>query len=147
MLLRFLQAQWNLLSLSMARLYRGLLFHLPGDSLPWTPEDDDAANSHVSGAEMQRDSIFFPPTERQIEDATREFVDSIDKAAVCNVASKHLDGGGRACHVVDEKRGGFNACFFIRFESDEQMWVFRIPLAPLVRDAWRKLQSEVTTMR
>ncbi|KJZ68785.1 hypothetical protein HIM_11829 [Hirsutella minnesotensis 3608] len=109
-------------------------------------EDDPAAtDGQVSSAQIEQEaSIFFPLTEEQVEAKNSTFIDSIDKDAVCHVASKHCGGG--ACSIIDENQGSFNICFFVRFESNEKTWVLRIPIVPMVRDAWGKLLSEVTTM-
>lgn len=129
MLLSVLHAQYTLLFTSIEGLYRGILardpagLHPQNNSLPATEiEDDDAAtvNSHVLGAKVEgQDSIPFPPTERQIDNATHEFVNSINKAVVCDLASRHLNARARACYIVNKKRGGFNICFFLYFKSNK----------------------------
>lgn len=107
---------------------------------------DPAATGQVSSTQMDGQSpVFFPLTEQQIKDQIHAFIDSIDKAAVCDLASTHAEG--RACSVIDQKKGSFNVCFFVRFDSNDETLVLRIPIVPMVRDAWGKLLSEVTTMR
>ncbi|QPH03922.1 hypothetical protein C2857_000370, partial [Epichloe festucae Fl1] len=93
----------------------------------------------------QRAPHLYPLTAHQVEDTIRQFIESIDKAAACDLASRFNDG--RPCKVVDQKNGSFNICFFILFDAENVTWVLRIPIAPVVIDAWTKVVSEVTTIR
>ncbi|KJZ68717.1 hypothetical protein HIM_11895 [Hirsutella minnesotensis 3608] len=122
-------------------------------TLPSTPAGQGkgdglaATDGPASCAQIEQEaSVFFPLTEEQIKAKKSTFIDSIDQDAVCLVASKFCGGG--TCSIIDEKKGSFNICFFVRFESNNKTWVLRIPIVPVVPCcAWDKLLSEVTTMR
>jgi hypothetical protein len=87
----------------------------------------------------------FPLTYEQLSARKQEFLDSLDKAAICTLASRHNQH--KPCRIFHTSNGSFNACFFVEFPEDGTRWVVRIPIKPAVDDAWAKLQSEVTTMR
>lgn len=100
----------------------------------------------VGGGQLdQRPPHLYPLTAHQVEDTIRQFIDSINKATVCESASRFNDG--RTCKVVDQQNGSFNICFFILFDAENVTWVLRIPIAPVVNNAWSKVVSEVTTIR
>lgn len=86
----------------------------------------------------------FPLTCEQIDDKVHNFITSISEDAICRLASRH--NGGQPCRVVGRDKGSFNICFFIRFENGIK-WTIRVPIEPVVEDAWNKVQSEVATMR
>ncbi|KAH7175951.1 phosphotransferase enzyme family protein [Dactylonectria macrodidyma] len=87
----------------------------------------------------------FPLTGEQLEERIEEFINSISEDTVCRSASRHY--GQTPCRVVRRDRGSFNICFFVLFDVDNITWVMRIPLEPLIPDAWNKVQSEVATTR
>ena len=87
----------------------------------------------------------YPLTAQQVEDTIQTFINSIDKTAVCDLASKH--NGGRPCRVIDQRNGSFNICFFVLFEDKNVTWVLRIPIGPVTTNAWAKIASEVATTR
>lgn len=90
-------------------------------------------------------SHLTPLTPEQRDDEEESFIASIDRSAVCALASSHNDE--KPCRIVNSVRGGFNVCFFIEFRNCITTWVVRIPIEPAVHGVWDKLQSEVATMR
>jgi hypothetical protein len=82
----------------------------------------------------------YPLTYEQLGARKKEFVDSISRDAVCDLASR--DRGGRSCRIFGEANGSFNACFFVEFPDDDTRRVVRVAI-----DAWAKVQGEVATMR
>jgi hypothetical protein len=72
----------------------------------------------------------FPPTENQIKNSIEKFINNIDKAAVCDLASRY--NGGKTCRLTKQQHGGFNVCFLVQFEEESAIWVWRIPIAPVV---------------
>ncbi|KAK0613147.1 kinase-like domain-containing protein [Bombardia bombarda] len=72
------------------------------------------------------------------------FIDSIDKDAICALASKH--NGGLSCNIRCQSNGSFNVCFVVDF-SDGTTRLVRLPLEPAVHDVWDKVCSEVYTMQ
>ncbi|RSL84026.1 hypothetical protein CEP52_016548, partial [Fusarium oligoseptatum] len=94
-------------------------------SLPTTrPLHKDTANAQAD----HNTTNNFQPTEYQLEERIKKFIDSLDEDAICRLASQH--NGQKPCRVVGRDRGSFNVCFFIHFDQDGMRWV-----------------SEVTTMR
>lgn len=86
-----------------------------------------------------------PLTPEQRDDKEESFIASIDRSAVCALASSYNDE--KPCRIMNSVQGGFNMCFFIKFRNGITTWVVRIPIEPAVRSVWDKLQSEVATMR
>lgn len=90
-------------------------------------------------------SDIIPLTPEQLDSQTDEFVKAIDLEAIRALASSYNNGS--PCHVDETAtaRGSYNVCFFVKF--DNQTWLVRVPIEPVVHDPWGKLQSEVCTMR
>ncbi|KAF5668735.1 phosphotransferase enzyme family [Fusarium circinatum] len=125
-----------------------------GINSPSPIQDQHDKNAVKSNDDRQRAASFrvddnttrgFPPTEEQLEARIKEFIDSIDEDAVSRLASSH--NSHKSCRVIGRDRGSFNVCFFVLFDTENVMWVVRIPLEPVVCDVWDKVQSEVATMR
>ncbi|EFX02076.1 hypothetical protein CMQ_2125 [Grosmannia clavigera kw1407] len=100
--------------------------------------------------QMTEQEVSWPPTNEQDAEAKQAFVDAIDPAAVCGLASRL--GGGRACRTFQEPaRGSFNVCFFVELAATdgaaETRWVVRVPIGPALHDVRAKVESEVATMR
>lgn len=89
----------------------------------------------------------FPPTKEQVDDSINQFLNKVDRKAICNLVSMHT--AGQPCSIIDDKTsyGSFNACFFVRLDNDRSERIVRIPIAPVTISAWAKLQGEVATMR
>ncbi|KJZ75585.1 hypothetical protein HIM_05048 [Hirsutella minnesotensis 3608] len=88
--------------------------------------------------------VLNPLTAEQLDSRADEFVKSIDVEAVRDLASSYNDGAPCRIDVTETARGSFNVCFFARFAH--QVLVVRVPIQPVVHDAWGKLRSEVCTM-
>jgi hypothetical protein len=91
-----------------------------------------------------------PLTEEQRLARKTEFIQSINKEAVCALASCH--NNGLPCRLDESTpvaNGRFNVCFFVEFHTtaERTQWVVRVPIEPLVHRTWEKVQSEVCTMR
>ncbi|KAG5802077.1 hypothetical protein H9Q74_014406 [Fusarium xylarioides] len=84
-----------------------------------------------------------PSSDKQHKQQKDDFIESIDKEAICRLASKQK--GGLPCHVQSWSNGSFNVCFVVAF-SDGCTRVVRVPLEPVVYDVWDKVCSEVSTM-
>lgn len=109
-------------------------------------EEDGSTRENTQDSRIKQDALHsYPLTKEQIEHSIQEFIDSIDKEAVCALASKH--NGGKPCRITDQQHGSFNICFFILFPDENVSWVLRIPLEPVVCNPWIKVVSEVTTTR
>lgn len=79
----------------------------------------------------------FPPTDAQIEQDLRAFIDAIDPSAVCRLASQH--NSSKTCRIFrDTANGSYNLCYFVEFE-DAAQWVVRIPLEPAISNVWDKV--------
>lgn len=103
---------------------------------------------HIRGTRVdQREDgpCIYPLTAQQVEDSIQEFIASINNAAVCDLASRY--NGGKRCRVIDQRNGSFNVCFFVFFDIESVTWVLRIPVEPVVSNAWAKVVSEVATIR
>ncbi|KAG5752056.1 hypothetical protein H9Q72_006778 [Fusarium xylarioides] len=154
---RFILAQFASLISPIFALYRLLLLPTQveyGINSPSPTQDQHDKNANKSNDDRQQAASLrvddnamrgFPPTEEQLEARIEEFIDSIDKDAVCRLASRH--NSHRSCRVIGHDRGSFNVCFFVLFDTQNVTWVVRIPLEPVVCDVWAKVQSEVATMR
>ncbi|OAA66650.1 Aminoglycoside phosphotransferase [Niveomyces insectorum RCEF 264] len=96
---------------------------------------------------MAGPTLAWPPTLEQMEARKKAFVDDIDPAAVCRLASRH--NAGRPCRLFQDMNSGcFNACFFVEFSGDNnRRWNVRVAIGPTLHDAWTKVQSEVATMQ
>ncbi|KAG8415633.1 hypothetical protein J3458_009462 [Metarhizium acridum] len=111
-------------------------------------KDGHATLADVHALNGEADQVpleYCPPTEQQIEGAIQQFIDSVNKDAVCDLASRH--NGGKACKIIKKGNGSFNVCFFVRFDAEGKTQVIRIPIEPVVRHAWQKVLSEVATLR
>lgn len=75
-----------------------------------------------------------PPSDKQIKRQTNVFIESIDKDAICALASKH--NGGLPCDIRSQSNGSFNVCFIVDF-SDGTTRLLRLPLEPAVRIKFR----------
>ncbi|RSL66087.1 hypothetical protein CEP54_003915 [Fusarium duplospermum] len=131
---RFILARWTSFLFHVSTLWGFLLFQ------------QEPVNNNTIDVQTGHDTPdHFPLTEEQLEEKIDKFVDCLDEDAICRLASQH--NGQKPCRVVGRDRGSFNVCFFIHFDEDGMRWVVRIPLEPVVQNAWDKVQSEVTTMR
>jgi hypothetical protein len=151
---RFFLAQFASLTSPIFALYRLLIPNRVkhGISPPSPTRDQHDKNANESTHHRQEaDSLRvdhktgFPPTEEQLEARIKGFIDSIDKDAVCRLASRH--NSHKSCRVTGHNHGSFNVCFFVLFDTENVTWVVRIPLEPVICDVWGKVQSEVATMR
>ncbi|RDL30802.1 uncharacterized protein BP5553_10147 [Venustampulla echinocandica] len=85
--------------------------------------------------------------EKSIDEQTELFINSIDPATVCSIASSHNNGA--SCTLISNPlRGSFNICYPVIFGPDGngQKWIVRIPLVPRVALVDEKLESEVAVM-
>jgi hypothetical protein len=68
---------------------------------------------------------------------------------ICRLASSFHDGDG--CSILQpRRRGSFNLCFCVEFQSPSEQWVVRIPIpATLPNKAMmdEKTEIELATMR
>jgi hypothetical protein len=87
----------------------------------------------------------YPITYEQQDAKNKEFVESISKDAVCDLASRRRHG--KPCRISDVANGSFNACFFVEFPDDGIRWIVRISVDCAIHNAWAKLQSEVASLR
>lgn len=91
-----------------------------------------------------------PLTDGQRRRRKTDFIESIDREAVCALASR-LNGDlpCRFDEATPVANGSFNACFFVEFytTAERTQWVVRIPIGSIVSQAWEKVQSEVCTLR
>lgn len=90
-------------------------------------------------------SALNPLTAEQLDSRADEFVRAIDLEAVRALASSYNHGSPCRIDEAETARGSYNVCFFAKF--DDRTWVVRVPIEPVIHDAWGKLQSEVCTMR
>ena len=93
----------------------------------------------------------------QILAAVDAFEKSINKEAVCAVASSFHGGDG--CKIFEQKNGSFNLCYFVEFDAPNQVedpnsssekrdrWVVRIPKVPRLGCPDEKHRSEIATMK
>lgn len=89
-------------------------------------------------------SGLIPWTPEQRARAEEDFISAIDEDAVRALASEHR---GLPCRILGTKRGSFNICYFISFDTNHPTWVVRVPIQPAINRPWEKLQSEVYTMQ
>ncbi|KAG6041284.1 hypothetical protein E4U41_005112 [Claviceps citrina] len=122
----------------LSRLWRGsltLIYDTPGtDQGPVETTADDATPI---------DEEFLAPTYDEITQAGNKFVESLLESKIEALASRY--NGGRSCRVTGQKRGSYNACFFVKFDNNQE-WVVRIPIEPAVFSPWETLLSEVATI-
>lgn len=85
-----------------------------------------------------------PPSKKQIKRSIDDFIESLDREAICALASRQY--GGLQCSIRRQSMGSFNICFIIDF-IDGTTRLVRLPLEPAVRDVWNKVRSEVYTMQ
>lgn len=84
----------------------------------------------------------------KLDEERDRWVDSLDDGEICRLASSFHHGD--PCTIFrPRKRGGFNVCFFIEFESTSKRWVVRIPIPVMVPKAVldEKTEIELATMR
>ncbi|KAK3300354.1 uncharacterized protein B0H64DRAFT_437520 [Chaetomium fimeti] len=85
----------------------------------------------------------------ELDEERDRWVDSLDDAEICRLASSFHHGD--PCTIFrPRKRGGFNICFFVQFESPQlERWVVRIPIPAMVTKAVldEKTEIELATMR
>lgn len=107
-------------------------------------EPDETRNCASTSPPDGDTSQLFPPTEERVQSSIQDFIDSINRAAICELVSSH-DNGKRG-RVINQQNGSFNVCFFVQFSSEDTTWVLRVPVIPAVVNACNKLVSEVTIM-
>lgn len=84
----------------------------------------------------------------QLDEERDRWVNSLDEGEICRLASSFHNGD--PCTIFrPRKRGGFNICFFIEFESPLERWAARIPIPVMVPKAVldEKTEIELATMR
>ncbi|KAI9824467.1 MAG: hypothetical protein M1832_002002 [Thelocarpon impressellum] len=103
-------------------------------------------------------------TQRLVENACIRFIMSIDRDAVCRLASSF--NHGKPCRLVGKhKKGSFNVCFPVTFEpargrqevedvemqeeqqNDSPQWMVRFPILPRLAFPEEKLRGEIATMK
>lgn len=99
------------------------------------------AVSHISGASAQSGTTWDIWCEQQKE----EYVRSIRPEDVCALASYHRNGDS-CVQFQEPERDTYNVYYFVEFPRDGSRWVVRFPLAPVLYDLGRKMQSEISTM-
>jgi hypothetical protein len=88
---------------------------------------------------------------RDVENACNDFIASIDRAAVCDLASSFHDK--KPCRMFKEpQRGSYNVCFPVIFASNQESnegekWMVRFPLLPRLPFWEEKLRGEIATMK
>ncbi|KAM5457298.1 hypothetical protein MaudCBS49596_000493 [Microsporum audouinii] len=91
-------------------------------------------------------------TRHKVSKETERFIESIDPAAVCDLASSYHPDKQR-CWIFDEKKkGGFNVCFPVEFAGGQdgtagERWMVRVPLLPRLAFPEEKFRSEIATMK
>ncbi|WEW60049.1 hypothetical protein PRK78_005533 [Emydomyces testavorans] len=93
-------------------------------------------------------------TRHRIEKEIEQFIASIDRSAVCELASAYHPKK-QPCRIFDvEKKGAFNICFPVEFLEDAtgaratgERWMVRIPLLPRLAFPEEKLRGEIATMK
>ena len=135
-LLHFLSAPWRWIS-TRTRLWANALAFLSTRCLPATTLAASLADA-------------TPLTEEQRANRKAEFIQSIDREAICALASRH--NHGLPCRLDASEptaNGSFNVCFFVEFHTtaERTQWVVRVPIEPVISRTWEKVQSEVCTIR
>lgn len=130
----FLFAPWRWVATRALSLWRTLPALLPHRRGPPTMTPADAT----------------PLTDQQRLDRKAKYIQSIDREAICALASRH--NNNLPCRLDKSspmENGSFNVCFFVEFYTTPEriQWVVRVPIEPVVHRAWDKLQSEVCTIR
>lgn len=108
-----------------------------GDISPAGQENVATVTRDTSHAE------YLTLTDDEVARASNQFVESLVPEKIEALASRYH--GGRKCRIVDQARGSYNACFFVKFD-DEEIRVVRIPIAPALYKPWQALLSEVATL-
>lgn len=98
----------------------------------------------IPGGQLHK-STPYPLTPQQVENSIEAFIASINKSAICALASRH--NGGKSCRIIDQRNGSFNICFFVLFDAEDVKWVVRIPIEPVISNTWAKVVSEITTIK
>ncbi|KPM42272.1 hypothetical protein AK830_g4260 [Neonectria ditissima] len=106
---------------------------------PFTSIDEDGHRGQDDG-----DYPPFPLATEEVDERVQEFLASIDKGAVCRLASQHSNH--KPYSITSQAYGSFNIGFFTYF-FDSTPWVIRIPLESVIEDYWTKVQGEVATLR
>ena len=134
----------------LPRLWRRLLPLIDDvpvfDDAPDAVADQEPVNARTRAhdATPHDDDEFMALTDDEIVRAGDVFVESLLSSQIEALASRH--NSGRSCRVVGRDRGSYNACFFVKFDSEEE-WVVRIPIEPAVHRPWEALLSEVATIK
>jgi hypothetical protein len=84
----------------------------------------------------------------QLDEERDRWVNSLDEGEICRLASSFHNGD--PCTIFrPRKRGGFNICFFVEFESPLERWAVRIPIPVMVPKTVldEKTEIELATMR
>ncbi|GAB0138156.1 hypothetical protein EsDP_00006400, partial [Epichloe bromicola] len=120
----------------LSRLWRRLL--------PLTDAPDTAQEPVTSIAgDATPNGEYLALTDDEVAKASDDFVKSLLPRKIEALASRH--NGERSCRVTGQARGSYNACFFVKFDNDEE-WVVRIPIEPALYNPWQTLLSEVATI-
>ncbi|KAI1992052.1 hypothetical protein LOZ51_003675 [Ophidiomyces ophidiicola] len=119
-------------------------------------------NTRVIVAVCQHKKKSYKDLKTKMDDITRHYIDkkveqfiaSIDRDAVCELASSHHPSK-KPCRIFDaEKKGAFNICFPVEFLEDSlgvhttgERWMVRIPVLPRLAFPEEKLRGEIATMK
>ncbi|KAK5988029.1 hypothetical protein PT974_12165 [Cladobotryum mycophilum] len=139
-LYRFVQTRWTSSVNRISTAWR-IITRARHDKVPAQQDRGERGRESIDSIE----DVTWPFTDEQREVMVQKFFDSIDQDAVCALASRH--NGHKSCQIDVWDKGSFNICFIVKFNTDNTKWVVRIPIGPVVHNAWDKLESEVITMR
>lgn len=84
----------------------------------------------------------------RIEEERDRRAESLEDNEICRLASSFHRGEPRTV-FQPRKRGSFDICFFVEFESPPERWVVRIPIPATLPKAMldEKTEIELATMR
>jgi hypothetical protein len=87
-------------------------------------------------------------TEDRISEERDRWVDALDEAEICRLASS-FHNGDPCTAFKPRQRGAYNVCFFVQFESTGERWVVRTPIPSMLPKAAldEKTEIELATMR
>ncbi|KAK4237601.1 hypothetical protein C8A03DRAFT_44572 [Achaetomium macrosporum] len=87
-------------------------------------------------------------TTDRIEEERGRWVDTLDEVEICRLAS-FFHNGDQCTVFQPRRRGAFNVCFFVEFESTRERWVVRMPIPAMHPKAVldEKTEIELATMR
>ncbi|KAG8420845.1 hypothetical protein J3459_003920 [Metarhizium acridum] len=121
----------------VSRLWR---FLIPLGDASYTGQEPAAT---IAGDTAPNDE-FLALTDDEVIKASDNFVASLLPRKIEALASRY--NGDRTCRIIGQARGSYNACFFVKFDNDDE-WVVRIPIEPALYNPWQTLLSEVATIK